>query len=541
MTEHYVETSNEPLAAGAPQAPLPPSIPTPVRASLQTWAGFVLMCLGMFMAILDIQVVVTSLPAIQEAIDISPDQTSWVQTSYLIAEIIAIPLTGRLTHALSLRWLFVSALVLFALASAGCAGSSTFAALVTFRTLQGFAGGVLIPAVFSAVFLLFPARLHPTATTLAGIMAVLAPTLGPTVGGWITETYSWHWLFLINVGPGLLTAAAASLLLPRERPRLSELAALDAASLALMVASLASLEIGLKNAPKEGWLSPRCSLLLLFSIAAGLAFLVRTRSSPSPVLRLSTLRRPAFAVGCVLSFCFGVGLFGSVYLMPVFLAYVRHHAAFDIGMTMIVTGGAQLITAPVAGALSSRIDARWLSALGLAVFGIGLGLSAFDTIKTDFNGMVLPQVVRGSAIMFCLLPTTRLALEAMAPADVPDASALFNLMRNLGGAIGIAAIDTILYGRANLHGLALRDRLIAGDTGAAMEIGLDLHLFTHRPEGVSDATVEAYVRPMVERAALTHSIDEAWMLLALIAVLAAVLPVIARGAAPGCQGADPPR
>jgi DHA2 family multidrug resistance protein len=520
VTEHPAGANDRRLASSPPDALF--------GSSIRTWAGFVLMCLGMFMAILDIQVVVTSLPAIEEAIGMSADQTSWVQTSYLIAEIIAIPLTGRLTHALSLRWLFVAALALFALASAGCAGSSTFASLVAFRVVQGFAGGVLIPAVFSAVFLLFPPRLHPAATTLAGIMAVLAPTLGPTVGGWITETYSWHWLFLINVGPGLMTAAAASLLLPRQPARLQELARLDATSLVLMVACLASLEIGLKQAPAEGWRSLRCLLLLLFSGATGLAFLVRLRYAPSPPIRLASLRSPAFAVGCVLSFCFGAGLFGSAYLLPVFLAHVRHHSALDIGLTMLVTGCAQLVTAPLAGALSSRVDARLLSAAGLAVFGIGLALSARDTVATDFPAMVLPQLLRGAAIMFCLLPTTRLALEAMAPVNVPDASAVFNLMRNLGGAIGIAAIDTILFGRTNLHPLALRDRLIAGDTAAAVEIGLDLQLFTHRPAGVSDTTVEAYLRPMVERAALTHSIDEAWMLLALIAMIAALLPAVLR-------------
>ncbi len=349
MTDQRAE-----LLDGSPGNTSPATSIAALTASIATWAGFVLMCLGMFMAILDIQVVVTSLPTIQEAIDISPDQASWVQTSYLIAEIIAIPLTGRLTHALTLRWLFVAALALFTLASAGCAGSSDFATLVGFRTLQGFAGGVLIPAVFSAVFLLFPTRLHPAATTLAGVMAVLAPTLGPTVGGWITETYSWRWLFLINVGPGLVTAGAAAFLLPRGRLRLSELTNLDTTSLALLIVSLASLEIGLKDAPKQGWLSLHSASLFVLSGVTGSWFLVRTRSSIAPVVQLSALRRPALAVGCALSFCFGAGLYGSVYLMPVHLAYVRHHEAFDIGLVMLVTGCTQLVTAPMAGVLSSR-------------------------------------------------------------------------------------------------------------------------------------------------------------------------------------------
>src|ERR1700749_1672208 len=213
------------------------------QAGLATWAGFLLMCLGMFMAILDIQVVATSLPAIQQALDISRDAMSWVQTAYLIAEITAIPLTGWLTRTLSLRWLFVGAIALFTLASIGCAASDSFATLISSRIVQGFAGGALIPAVFSAVFLLFPLRLHPLATTLAGIVAVLAPTVGPVVGGWITETWSWHWLFLINVAPGLLAAAATPFLLPQGKVNFAEFKNLDRLSLIAMAISLATLEL----------------------------------------------------------------------------------------------------------------------------------------------------------------------------------------------------------------------------------------------------------------------------------------------------------
>jgi DHA2 family multidrug resistance protein len=488
-----------------------------------TWLGFILMCLGMFMAILDIQVVATSLPSIQHALAISPDAISWIQTAYLIAEIIAIPLTGWLTRVLTLRWLFVGAISLFTLASIGCAFSGSFAALVGFRVLQGFAGGTLIPAVFSAVFLLFPVRLHPVATTMAGIMAVLAPTIGPVVGGWITETYSWHWLFLINVIPGIIAASATPFLLPRERPSFADLATLDGVSLALLAIALSSLEIALKQAPEYGWLSPRSALLLLLGAAAATSFAARTLKAAHPVVELSTLGTRSFAVGCGLSFCLGVGLFGSVYLMPVFLAFVRHYDAFEIGTIMLVTGSAQLVAAPIAGALDSRFDARWLSAAGFGLFALGLGLSAFQSRTADFDEMLWPQVLRGVAIMFCLLPPTRLALGALTAAQVPDASGLFNLMRNLGGAIGIAMIDTILYGRTGGHAEALRDRLIAGDVTAARAIGLDVQLFTHRPVGVSDATVEAYVRPMVEKAAFALSANEAWALLAGVALLGLLL------------------
>ncbi len=230
------------------------------------------------------------------------------------------------------------------------------------------------------------------------------------------------------------------------------------------------------------------------------------------MVELSTFRSRSFAIGCALSFFLGIGLFGSVYLMPVFLAYVRHHDAFEIGTIMLVTGVAQLVTAPIAGLLESRLDPRWLSAAGFGLFAVGLGCSAFESRAADFQEMFWPQVLRGVAIMFCLLPPTRLALGSLNPSQIPDASGLFNLMRNLGGAIGIALIDTILYGRTIEHADALRDRLIAGDVTAAQAIGLDLTLFTHRPPGVSDATIEAYLRPMVEQAAFALSANEAWAL-----------------------------
>src|SRR5882762_3365560 len=223
------------------------------KTRIATWFGFVLMCLGMFMAILDIQVVATSLPTIQVALAISPDAMSWIQTAYLIAEITAIPLTGWLTRALTLRWLFVIAIFVFTLTSVGCAFSSNFASLVTFRVFQGFAGGTMIPAVFTGIFLLFPARSHPVAGTIAGIVAVLAPTIGPVVGGWITTHYSWPWLFLVNVIPGVIAVVATPFLLPRGRFRLNQLRNFDAISLGLMAVSLACLEIGLKQAPHSGW------------------------------------------------------------------------------------------------------------------------------------------------------------------------------------------------------------------------------------------------------------------------------------------------
>ena len=504
-----------------------PSLPP----SFATWTAFLLMCLGMFMAILDIQVVATSLPTIQDALGISPEAMSWIQTAYLIAEVIAIPLTGVLTRVLTLRWLFAGAVCIFTLASIGCAFSQDFSVLLVFRVIQGFSGGVLIPAVFSAVFLLFPQHLHAVATTIGGVVAVLAPTIGPVVGGFITDTWSWPWLFLINVIPGLIAALLTPFLLPRDGTDFAELKKLDVRALVLMAAALAFLEIALKQAPQNGWLSLPCAGLLLASMIGFAVFVWRSSYAQHPVLRLVALERRSFAVGCALSFCLGVGLFGSVYLMPVFLAFVRGHDAFEIGTIMLVTGVAQLVGAPLAVILESRLGARPVTALGFALFALGLGLSSLQPRIADFDEMFWPQIVRGIAIMLCLLPPTRFALGELPEGEVADASGLFNLMRNLGGAIGIALIDTILYGRVAIHAMDFRDRLLAGDVSAAEAIGLNPELFINRPPGPPDDAAIAYVRPMVEKASLALCVNEAWALLACAAVAGFLLVPFARDVA----------
>ena len=493
------------------------------------WLGFIVMCVGMFMAILDIQVVATSLPTIQAAIGVAPDQMSWVQTAYLIAEVIAIPLTGFLTRAFTMRWLFVVAISVFSLASLGCALSDDFGSLIFWRVIQGFSGGTLIPGVFAAVFLLFPENRQGIATTIAGVLAVLAPTVGPIVGGWITETYSWHWLFLINLGPGVVCAVLAVWLLPHERSNPGEVRRLDVVSLMLMALALAALEIALKEAPQRGWASPLVIGLAALSIASGVTFVRRSLGANHPVVDLKTLSNRSFAIGCVLSFVLGIGLFGSVYLMPVFLAFVRGHGPLAIGSIMLVTGLAQLATAPVAVVMERRMDARLMTAMGFALFAIGLGLSAFQTSSTDFDDMLWPQILRGVAIMLCLLPPTRLALGNLPASQVPDASGLFNLMRNLGGAIGLALIDTVIYGRAPVLGREIVARLQAGDVETAEALGIPAALFSSRIGQPIDAATTQALTPLVEKLALVHAINEAWAMIAVLTLLALCTVPFAKG------------
>ena len=243
---------------------------------------------------------------------------------------------------------------------------------------------------------------------LAGVLAVLAPTVGPTVGGWMTATYSWHWLFLINIAPGILSALLAGALLPRSPMRLVQARTLDVQSLVLMAVALAALELALKEAPQRGWTAGLVVGLLALSLASSIGFVRRTLRASHPVVDLGNFADRHFVIGCILSFVLGIGLFGSVYLMPVFLAFVRHRDALQIGTIMLVTGVAQLLIAPIAVALEQRLNARLLTTFGFGLFAAGLGLSALQTPQTDYDGMFWPQILRGLAIMFCLLPPTRL-------------------------------------------------------------------------------------------------------------------------------------
>ena len=497
------------------------------RVSPRTWLGFLAKSLGMFMAVLDIQIDASSLPEIQAAVGIPSHELSWVQTAYLIAEVIAIPLTGWLTRLMTLRGMFVSATAGFTAASVGCALSNGFAALVACRVIQGFCGGAIIPAVFTSVFVLFPRSRQVRATAIGGVFAVLAPTLGPVVGGYITETYSWHWLFLINVAPGILVTLGVALTLRTGRADWSLLRSFDFASLALLAACLASLEILLKEAPPRGWTNPFVLALLALCLTTGAAVIPRNLRRPRPLIALHCFRDRAFAIGCVYSFILGAGLYGSVYLVPIFLGFIRDHTPLEIGLIMLVGGVAQLLVAPIAAPMERRIDRRLLTGLGYGVFAAGLIANGFATFETDYDGLFWPQVLRGIAVMFCLLPTTSLALEGQPADGIADASGFFNLMRNLGGAIGIALIDTVLELRPPVHAARIVERLQAGDRATAAFVGLPLDRFHGVPLGPIDEATKETVRPLVERAAAVASFNDAYFLIGGLFLLSlALLPLL---------------
>lgn len=489
------------------------------KAGLRTWIGFVAMAAGMFMAILDIQIVASSLPDIEAGLDIGLDRLSWVQTAYLMAEIVAIPLTGWLVRVLSTRGAFCASILGFTGASLGCALSTGFSSLIPARAVQGFCGGLLIPLVFSAIFTMFDWPARSRAALVAGILAMLAPTLGPGVGGFVTDRLSWHWLFLINLPPGLVTLALATWTVRIDRPQWHRHGSVDLWALPLFAAFLASLQLLLKEAPQHGWSSRPMLLLAALCLCCGGAGLRRSLRHPTPLVDLAAFRDRNFAVGCGFSFVLGVGLYGAGYLLPLYLGLVRDYDALPIGEIMIVTGLAQLAMAPVATALEQRFDPRLLIGIGYGLLALGLAGNGFMTFRTDFWGLFWQQLTRGGAFLLCLLPSTSLALGGFAAAEVPNASGLFNLMRNLGGAIGLAVIDTVLVRRTPVHIRAIVLRLEAGDAAAARLVGLPTERFTGVPLGPVDQATREFVAPLVERAGLVAAFNDAWLLIGAFTVL----------------------
>jgi DHA2 family multidrug resistance protein len=497
--------------------------------SAKTWIGYIAMCVGMFMAILDIQVVASSLTNIQNALHVPADRISWIQTGYLMAEVIAIPLTGMLTRALSLRWLFVGATLGFTLASIGCALCTSADPLIAIRVIQGFFGGMLIPAVFTSVFTILPRKYEILATTMAGVFAMVAPTLGPYVGGWLTQTYSWHWIFLVNVVPGLIVCGVVGFFIRVGKSDLGFLRRINYASVALAAIFLATLELLLKDAPPHHWSGLYIYTLLGVCAVSGALAIYLCLNRPFPFVDLRRFVRLDFTVGCSLSFIVGVGLYGSTYMLAIFLGGVRQHTPIEIGEIIMVSGVVQLFAAPVAALMESRIDGRILIGVGYGLFAVGLLLNGFCTTQTDFDGLFWPQVIRGVAVMLCILPSTRLAMEGWSQTDAPDASGLFNLMRNLGGAIGIALIDTILQQRTPGHATQLANRLQAGDPNAARAVGLPVEYFHGTAMGPVDPAMRAYVEPLIQRAALVDSFNEAWLIIGALFALSLVAVFFVRG------------
>jgi MFS transporter, DHA2 family, multidrug resistance protein len=430
-------------------------------------AAFIVMIFGMFMAILDIQIVSSSLTEIQAGISASADEISWVQTSYLIAEVVMIPLSGTLTRIFSTRYLFVMSAAGFTLMSLMCALSGSINEMMVWRALQGFVGGAMIPTVFATTFTIFPPDKRQVITPVIGLIATLAPTIGPTVGGYLTEIFSWHWLFLINIIPGIAVTIGAYLLIDFDKPNLKLMKTFDWTGLALLALFLGTLEYVLEEGAADDWFqSTLISRMIFICAISGALFFWRMFTRPNPLVDFAAFKNRNFTAGSIFSFTMGIGLYGLTYLYPVYLARVHQYSALKIGETMFVSGVAMFLTAPIAGRLSTKVDPRIMIGGGFIGFAIGTYIASGITTEWGFYELLMPQILRGVSLMMCMVTVTNIALGTLTPNELRGGSGLFNLTRNLGGAVGLALINTLMNQRMDLHLARLRESVTWGHAQA---------------------------------------------------------------------------
>ena len=421
---------------------------------------FVVMCFGGFMALLDIQIVASSLQNIGGGLSAAQDEISWVQTAYLIAEIIVIPLSGWLTRVFSTRWLFTASAAGFTVTSIWCGLAWDIHSMILFRALQGALGASMIPIVFTSSLHYFQGPRRVYSAAVVGTIASVAPTLGPIIGGWITDTLNWHWLFYVNLAPGIAITLLAPLLVEIDKPDLRLLKDADYPGIALMAICLGTLEYVLEEGTRWNWFDDTtikaCAYIAGIS---GVLFVARSLTFPRPVVDLRALTNRNFALGCFLSFITGVGIFSTIYLTPLFLGYVRGFSAWQTGIAIFSTGAASLIGVPIYIFLAKRFDIRWLMMLGFASFGVAMWSYSFITHDWGADQLLIPQILRGLPQVFAVAPAVNLGLASLPPERLKYASGLFNMMRNLGGAVGIAVCGAIINAKTNFHFVAIASNL----------------------------------------------------------------------------------
>jgi DHA2 family multidrug resistance protein len=488
--------------------------------------AFMAMCFGMFMALLDIQIVSASLSDIQAGLAASGDEIPWVQTAYLIAEVVAIPLSGFLSRALGTRTLFAVSCAGFTFASFMCGLSTSISTMIVWRALQGFIGGGMIPTVFAAAFTVFPKSRQAMVTPLIGLIATLAPTVGPTVGGYLTDALSWHWLFFVNVVPGVAVTAAALALIDFDKPDYSLFDHFDWWGLIAMAGFLGALEYVLEEGPRNYWLEDEAiGYAALGSAFAAVVFFYRAFTARAPIVDLRAFGNRNFAVGSMFSFVLGIGLYGLTYLYPVYLAQVRGYNSLMIGETMFVSGLAMFVSAPIVGRLVGKFDPRFVLMGGFLSFAIGTFEMHYLTKDWDFWELLWPQIFRGAGLMAAIVPVTNTALGTLPLERVKNASGLFNLMRNLGGAIGLAALNTVLDDRMDLHLARLHDAA-NWSRGPATEMLANLTARFHDFGSNAQAMALKQMALMARREAMVMSFSDVFLLLTILFVGLAVLGLV---------------
>jgi len=528
-----LQTSLDPSAAAADDSPAPaagaPSQTVPAVSS-KTWLAVVGATLGAFMAVLNIQIVNASLADIQGAIGAGIDDGGWISTSYLIAEIVVIPLSAWLAQVFSVRIYLLTNAVLFLVLSVACAFAQDLSQMIVLRALQGFTGGVLIPMAFTLIITLLPKTKQPVGLALFALSATFAPAIGPTIGGYLTENWGWEYIFYVNLAPGVLMIGMLWFSLDTKPMKLELLRQGDWPGVITLAIGLSALQTVLEEGNKDDWFGSAFIVRLSIVAAVALAlFLWIELTSERPLLNLRLLARRNFGFGILANFLLGTALYGSVFIMPVYLSRVQGYNAEQIGMVLAWTGLPQLVLIPMVPWLMKRFDARLVIGVGFALFATSNFMNIYMTADYGSDQLFWPNVVRaiGQALVFA--PLSAVATAGIEAENAGSASGLFNMVRNLGGAVGIAVLQTFLTKREQYHSNVLSQSisLLEQATRTRLE-ELTQHFVNHGVIDRADASRRAVIAVghIVQKQAFILAFSDTFYLLGaelLVALMATLL------------------
>lgn len=504
----------------------------------KVFLGFGGMVIGQFMAMLDIQIVASSLVQIQSGIGATADEISWVQTIYLLAEVVIMPLTAYLTKMWGTRSFYVVAVIGFIVTSVAVGLSSSVAMMIVFRAFQGLFAGAMIPPVFATAMTVFPPEKRLTANVIVGLIVTLSSTIGPTLGGHLTELLSWRWLFFINIPVGLLVIFLVGRYANFDKgdPNLSK--GIDWPGLGLMAVFLLSMQYVLEEGASESWFADGVILWLTVTAAVtGVAFVWRQLSYWQPIVSLKPFGDRNFTLGILMTFVTGVSLFGGTFLMPIFLGQVRGFSSAEVGTTMLVSGLAMFLSAPVAGRFVRMMDARiaMIGGFALAAWAIQLGVRVTD--EWGFNEFFVLQAARGLGTMVAMIASQQMSVASLPVSQMKDASGLINLTRNVAGAIGLALLTTILSHQTAVHYMDLASAAgLANPASRGMLDGLT-QMMTEGGMADPEGGARKAMGAMLHRQASVLAFGDAFAFLAMGCWAAVVLAVLAKPAKPGAAPA----
>jgi DHA2 family multidrug resistance protein len=473
-----------PVHGGIVRAP----VPATQKASFRTWVAVIGSTIGAFLAILNIQVVGASLADIQGGIGAGIDDGGWITTSYLIAEIIVIPLSGWLANVFSLRVYLLTSTALFLVLTAACAFAHTLGQMIVIRAAQGFAGGVLIPLAFTIIMTKLPRSQHPVALAIYAIAVIFAPSIGPVLGGYFSDTFGWQSVFFLSLPGGLVMMAMLWYALEPAQPQLHLLRQGDWPGILTMALGLGCLETVLEDGNKDDWFgSPLISRLAVIAVVSLGTFIYVELKRPAPLLHLRLLARRNFGLGTCANFVFGFSMFGWIYLVPQYMSRMQGYSSQQIGGVMVWLGLPQLILIPFIPKVVQHVEARLLVIVGFALFSGGSLLAM--PLSDDFSGpeFLSSSLVRAVAQAMTMAPLMAIAIDGIESEYAGSASALFNAIRNLGGAVGIAVVQTFLTKREQFHSSILSSQVtLLGESSRHRLEALAGYFQAH---GVSDAAL----------------------------------------------------